>query len=62
MDSVRAHMADVEVVCDCLCGVVVEGEEGDELRSGKKGLTLQRADSTMPYLRRPQHLCPGRRW
>jgi len=38
MDSVRAHMANVEVVCDCLCGVVVEGEEGDELRSGKKDL------------------------
>jgi hypothetical protein len=28
MDSVRAHMADVEVVCDCLCGVVVEGKRG----------------------------------
>jgi hypothetical protein len=29
MDSVRAHMADVEVVCDCLCGVVVDmGKRG----------------------------------
>jgi hypothetical protein len=28
MGSVCAHMADVEVVCDCLCGAVVVGEEG----------------------------------
>ena len=42
--------------CDCDCFVLRCGRGEEGVRSGKKELTLQQADSTMPCLRQLRRL------